>query len=61
MTKAPILRPLYALAFLLNFGRALTFTEAIRSHNNEALGAMRAFFNLSDQEKQQLLTFLKSL
>ncbi|KVM74838.1 MFS transporter [Burkholderia stagnalis] len=26
MTKPPILWPLYALAFLLNFGRALTFT-----------------------------------
>jgi CxxC motif-containing protein (DUF1111 family) len=46
---------------LLHDGRALTFIEAIRAHQNEANQAVRGFFNLSDQEKQQLLTFLKSL
>lgn len=45
----------------LHDGRALTFTDAIRAHDNEASRATRGFFNLSDQEKQQLLTFLKSL
>lgn len=45
----------------LHDGRALTFTEAIRAHGNEATQAVRGFINLSDQEKQQLLTFLKSL
>ena len=45
----------------LHDGRALTFAEAIRAHDNEGSHAARAFFNLSDQEKQQLLTFLKSL
>jgi CxxC motif-containing protein (DUF1111 family) len=45
----------------LHDGRALTFTEAIQAHSNEAGHAARGFFNLSDQEKQQLLTFLKSL
>jgi CxxC motif-containing protein (DUF1111 family) len=45
----------------LHDGRALTFTDAIQAHNNEGSHAARAFLNLSDQEKQQLLTFLKSL
>jgi len=45
----------------LHDGRALTFTDVIRAHSNEATQSVRGFFNLSDQEKQQLLTFLKSL
>jgi CxxC motif-containing protein (DUF1111 family) len=45
----------------LHDGRALTFTDAIQAHNNEGSHAAHAFQNLSDQEKQQLLTFLKSL
>lgn len=45
----------------LHDGRALTFLDAIQAHSNEGSRASRAFFNLSDQEKQQLLTFLKSL
>lgn len=45
----------------LHDGRALTFTDAIQAHNNEGSAAARAFLNLSNQEKQQLLTFLKSL
>src|ERR1700676_225415 len=42
-------------------GRALTFTEAILHHSDEASHVVRNFRNLSDQERQQLLTFLKSL
>jgi CxxC motif-containing protein (DUF1111 family) len=45
----------------LHDGRALTFNDAIRAHSNEGSFAARAFASLSDQEKQQLLTFLKSL
>jgi CxxC motif-containing protein (DUF1111 family) len=45
----------------LHDGRALTFLDAIQAHSNEGSRAARAFSNLSDQEKQQLLTFLKSL
>lgn len=46
---------------LLHDGRALTFTEAINAHGNEASGVVRNFRSLSDQEKQQLLIFLRSL
>ena len=46
---------------LLHDGTALTFTEAINQHRGEASGVTRAFHFLSDQEKRELLTFLKSL
>jgi CxxC motif-containing protein (DUF1111 family) len=46
---------------LLHDGTALTFTEAINKHGGEASGVTRAFHNLSSQDRQELLTFLKSL
>jgi CxxC motif-containing protein (DUF1111 family) len=46
---------------LLHDGRALTFTEAILHHSDEASHVVANFRNLSDQERQQLLSFLKSL
>ncbi len=46
---------------LLHDGSALTFSEAIHQHGGEASHVTRAFRNLSDTERQQLLTFLKSL
>ena len=46
---------------MMHDGTALTFTDAIHQHGGEASQVTRAFHNLSDTERQQLLTFLKSL
>lgn len=46
---------------LLHDGRALTFDEAIRHHGGEASGVVRNYMQLSEQQQQQLATFLKSL
>jgi CxxC motif-containing protein (DUF1111 family) len=46
---------------LLHDGRALTFDDAIEAHGGEAAGVAHNFQQLSQQEQQQLLTFLKSL
>ncbi len=46
---------------LMHDQRALTFHEAIVRHGGEATLAVRNFRNLTDQERQQLITFLKSL
>jgi CxxC motif-containing protein (DUF1111 family) len=46
---------------LMHDGESRTFTEAILRHNGEATGVVTQFNNLSDTEKAQLITFLKSL
>jgi len=46
---------------LLHDGTALTFNEAIQRHGGEASQVTHAFHNLSNAERQELLTFLKSL
>ncbi len=46
---------------LLHDGSALTFNEAIQRHGGEASYAVRRYRFLSDQERQQLVTFLRSL
>ncbi len=46
---------------LMHDHRALTFNEAIQRHGGEATSAVLRFRFLSDQERQQLITFLKSL
>jgi len=40
---------------------SLTLENAIRRHRGEALQVERRFRNLTDTEKQQLITFLKSV
>ncbi len=42
-------------------GRAKTLTDAIRLHGGQAASSARQFDNASPDERQQLLTFLKSL
>jgi len=46
---------------LLHDGRALTLDEAIRAHGGEASGVVNTYRQLSDADKQALVTFLKSL
>ena len=46
---------------LLHDGRALTFDEAIRGHGGEASGVVNSYRQLSDADRQALLTFLRSL
>ena len=45
----------------LHDGRAPTLTEAILAHGGEAAGASAGFAALSDQDKIDLLTFLRTL
>lgn len=45
----------------LHDGRALTLTEAILMHGGEAATSRDEFSQLNNQEKQQLLAFLRSL
>lgn len=47
--------------FLLHDGRAATFEDAISFHGGEAASRRAAFFNLSEQQKQQVIKFLESL
>jgi len=42
-------------------GQSLTFEDAILRHRGEAEGARKNFRQLSEAEKKQLITFLKSL
>ena len=46
---------------LLHDGRALTFDEAIRGHGGEASGVVNTYKQLSDADRQALMTFLRSL
>ncbi|MGH9868114.1 MAG: di-heme oxidoredictase family protein [Candidatus Polarisedimenticolia bacterium] len=45
----------------LHDGRALTLQEAIQAHRGEASTATSRYFSLTDGQKNQLLTFLRSL
>ena len=45
----------------LHDGRAATLTEAILWHGGEATPARDIFDGLTDQEKRQLLAFLRTL
>jgi CxxC motif-containing protein (DUF1111 family) len=47
--------------FLLHDGRAKSIEEAIQMHGGEATNAKNNFNALKETEKQQVLTFLKSL
>lgn len=46
---------------LMHDGSALTFDEAIQRHGGEAYRVVRNFRDLTDQEHDRLITFLKSL
>jgi len=46
---------------LMHDGEALTFTQAILRHQGEAIAVTNAFIGLTDAQKGQLITFLKSL
>ena len=46
---------------LMHDGRSLTFTAAILRHQGEAAVERRKFLALKPAEKQQVLTFLRSL
>jgi len=46
---------------LMHDGQSLTFEDAILRHRGEAEGARKNFRHLSEAEKKQLITFLKSL
>jgi CxxC motif-containing protein (DUF1111 family) len=46
---------------LMHDGRSLTFTAAILRHLGEAAAERRKFLALPQPEKQQVLTFLRSL
>jgi CxxC motif-containing protein (DUF1111 family) len=48
-------------ASFLHDGRARSIEEAILWHGGEAENAKQAFMNFSQDERQQLLSFLKSL
>jgi CxxC motif-containing protein (DUF1111 family) len=48
-------------ASFLHDGRARTIEEAVLWHGGEAENAKQAFMNFSQDERQQLLSFLKSL
>lgn len=47
--------------FLLHDGRARSISEAIQYHGGEAESAKQGYENLSDSNKQKILTFLESL
>jgi len=47
--------------FFLHDGRARTLNEAIQLHGGEGAQSREAYRNLTDTEKEQLITFLKSL
>ena len=47
--------------FLLHDGRARNIEEAILWHNGEAEAARLQFMSLSQQERKDLITFIKSL
>jgi CxxC motif-containing protein (DUF1111 family) len=47
--------------FYLHDGRAKTLPEAIEYHGGEAANSREAFRNLSVEEQEQLISFLKSL
>ena len=46
---------------LMHDGQSLTFEDAILRHRGEAEGVRKNFRHLSEAEKKQLITFLKSL
>jgi len=46
---------------MLHDGRALTFDDAIRGHSGEASHVVRNYLQLTQQEKEQIETFLRSL
>jgi CxxC motif-containing protein (DUF1111 family) len=46
---------------LLHDGSASTPEDAIRRHGNEAAGAAKAFADLTDSERHELIAFLQSL
>lgn len=46
---------------LMHDGLSFTFTDAIRRHRNQGQAASNAFFLLTDDDKNKLLAFLKSL
>jgi CxxC motif-containing protein (DUF1111 family) len=46
---------------LLHDGRALTYDDAIRAHGGEAFHAVRNYTQLTQQEREQIYTFLRSL
>jgi CxxC motif-containing protein (DUF1111 family) len=46
---------------MMHDGLSLTFEEAILRHSGEAFGVVRNFRNLTEQERDRLVTFLKSL
>lgn len=46
---------------LMHDGESLTFNEAILRHRGEANNVINSFRNLSNAQKQQLVTFLRSL
>jgi CxxC motif-containing protein (DUF1111 family) len=48
-------------ASFLHDGRARTIEEAVLWHGGEAENAKQVFMNFSQDERQQLLSFLKSL
>jgi len=49
------------MVFLLHDGRATTIDQAITFYGGEATGSKNKYDQLSETEKQQLITFLKSL
>jgi len=56
--------PLWGLRFrprMLHDGLSVTFTEVIRNHKNEARKSSTGFNALTDDEKQALFQFLRSL
>jgi CxxC motif-containing protein (DUF1111 family) len=46
---------------LMHDGKSLTFTEAILRHRGEASLERKKFLALTDRQKRQLITFLRSL
>jgi CxxC motif-containing protein (DUF1111 family) len=46
---------------MLHDGRALTFDDAIRGHGGEAAPVVHSYMQLTDQEREQIATFLRSL
>ena len=47
--------------FLMHDGRATSISQAIELHGGEANRSREAYRALSEEEKQQLITFLESL
>jgi cytochrome c5 len=46
---------------MLHDGRALTFDDAIRGHGGEASHVVHSYVQLTEQEREQIATFLRSL